>query len=301
MDNETNQEFPSEHAQLASRGAASIDKPVSHMCVAQLVHELLERYPRADAEPWDVMGLVAGDPARNVTGVACALDPTVEAIRACAARGANVLLTHHPAFLEPPSCFSNERSHATAPGTVIYEAVKQDVALVNIHTALDVSHDAQYVLPSMLGLVQQGVMEPVEHDATKGYGQLCSVREGDKPMTLSQLASRCLSVFGRMPRVWGDSRARIETVVTATGSAGDLPAACLSKNVSCLVCGEVKYHSALDASQGGLCLIELGHDVSELPLAGVLARAVVDLGVDSSRVFIVSQDANWFTPDATRV
>ncbi len=60
--------------------------------------------------------MTVGDPARLVTGVAVALDPTVEAIENAANAGANVLVTHHPAFLQPPYSFCRPRRWRPNPG-----------------------------------------------------------------------------------------------------------------------------------------------------------------------------------------
>lgn len=46
------------------------------MIVADLERALLARFPKTDAEPWDHVGLSVGDPAAEITGVACALDAT---------------------------------------------------------------------------------------------------------------------------------------------------------------------------------------------------------------------------------
>ncbi len=72
-------------------------------------------------------------------------------------------------------------------------------------------------------------------------------------------------------------------------------------DVDCLICGEIKSHEALDVSQAGLGVIELGHDVSELPLVAVLADAVVRLGVPQDKIVVLDQGANWAYPEAMRV
>lgn len=41
------------------------------MIVAELERALLARYPKTDTEPWDHVGLSVGDPAAEITGVAC--------------------------------------------------------------------------------------------------------------------------------------------------------------------------------------------------------------------------------------
>ena len=66
------------------------------MIVAELERALLARYPKTDAESWDHVGLSVGDPAAQITGVACALDATEANVHRALEAGANVLLTHHP-------------------------------------------------------------------------------------------------------------------------------------------------------------------------------------------------------------
>lgn len=287
--------------QLAKSPAGEIAKPQTPMTVGELELALLAQFPREDAEEWDRTGLLVGDPTALVSGVAVALDATGAAIKAAVRVGANVLLTHHPAFLEPPAVLSPSYARATAPGVNAYTAVREGVALMNFHTALDVSVQATRLLPSMLSLDFGRILMPLASDPQKGYGQYCTVRHTDKPFKLAHLAARCVAVFGRQPRVWGDMSAVLNDVVIANGSAGDVVQAALDAGADCLVCGEVKYHAALDAAQAGLSIVELGHDVSELPLCALLGQTAIDAGVAAGEVFILDQDSNWVTPDSTRI
>ena len=281
------------------------------MYVGELEQKLLEKYPAQDACEWDKTGLLVGDAATRVTRVAVALDPTTSAISATKAAGANVLLTHHPAFRAGVEGFHPKEIAGMTCGSVVFEAIKNDVALMNFHTALDVSTDAQRVLPSLLHLeplkgarrvngvkVKNRVLQPIEGSKTKGFGQVCTVVGSAK---LSELASRCTSVFGRSPRVWGDMSKRINSVVTATGSAGNLIEDCVKNNIDLLIAGEVRYHDALSANQSGLSIIELGHDVSELPLAAVLANSCKKCGLRPSQIVILDQSHNWESPSSITI
>lgn len=286
------------HLAVQARGTLRVPARMRWSC-GMLEAELLKRFPAKDAESWDRTGLLAGDPDEEVRGIAVALDPTVEAVRAAQALGANVLLTHHPAFLDAPGAFGPARAGEAGPGAVVWEAVRSGVALMNFHTALDVSAPAQEMLPRMLGLRFQRVLEPLAGDAGKGYGQVCEPAD-EGGTTLRQLAARCVAVFGKHPRVWGDMDRRLSSVVTCTGSAGDLDEKCLAEGADCLVCGEIRYHHALAASQAGLAIIDLGHDVSELPLCGVLAQTLTDLGFPDESVAVLDQGDNWNIPEAIR-
>ena len=293
------QDFQDMHS-LAKTAGGTLSKQQHQLTVGELERRMLARFPKEQAESWDRTGLLAGDPTRPVAGVAVALDATLHALDVAQAAGANVLLTHHPAFLEVPGAFRAQPAGADVSGTVVYRAIERGIALINFHTAFDVSVEAQAVLPELLGLDQVGILERVG-EGVLGYGQVCALREDERGMTLGQLAARCTSVFGRAPRVWGPLDQRLESIVCSNGAASSFTGACIEAGASCLVCGEVKYHSALDAMQAGLCIIDLGHDVSELPYVPVLARCVAECGIDPESITMIEQSSHWTTPEAIRV
>ncbi len=293
-----------EHAKaLAKQGLRTLAKSDAPFTVASLESALLKEFPREDAEDWDVMGLIVGEGTKPVKSVAVALDPTVSAITKAADIGADVLITHHPLFLEPPCTFAPELSVALNPGAGVWAAIRCGVACMNFHTALDVSKKAQMALPNLLGLTYTGqVVEPIATSRHKGYGQLCTVSSASgKPESLAHIAAKCTSVFGRAPRVWGNFDMRISTIVTALGSAAHMGEQALALKADCMICGEVKYHEALELAEAGLAIIELGHDVSELPLTAILAKAVADAGISQENITIIDQTDNWSYPEAIRL
>ena len=73
----------------------------SPMTVGELERLLDERFPFAWAEPWDRVGLLVGDPSVAVGRVFVTLDPSVASIEAARSHDANVIVSHHPAFLDP--------------------------------------------------------------------------------------------------------------------------------------------------------------------------------------------------------
>ncbi len=289
---------------LATIATGSIAKPspaIAPLTVGLLERAFLARFPREDAESWDRMGLLVGDPSQPIAGVCIALDATQNAIQTTARLGANVLITHHPAFLDPPSAISPSHDVAPQTGVNVWAAVKNDVALMNFHTALDVSDEARRLFMGLLGLDFERMLVEAAAGAPKGYGYVCSIRDADAPFKLAHMAARCTSVFGRTPRVWGDMDDVVKSVVFANGSASNVAKACVEAHLDCLVCGEIGYHAALDAAQAGLSVVELGHDASELPLTAVLAQVAIEAGVVPETVHVLDQSGNWIVPDSTRL
>lgn len=260
------------------------------MLVGELERSLLEEFPKDQAESWDRTGMLVGDPRSEVKAVAVALDPTIESIRFARSQGANVLVTHHPLFLDPPQTVKPLAREGDAVGARVWEAVSAGVSVISFHTALDVSPHAAAVLSEPLALdLDGGILEPLEGKPRHGYGRLC---EGGG-ITLMELADRCNAAFGRGIRVWGDAHRELKRICLWTGAAGESPSRCNDLRVDALVCGEVKYHEALDAAERGLCIVELGHDVSEQVHCGVLVKSIARAGVPASVTFMKSLPVNW--------
>jgi len=120
-----------------------------------LADALDRRFPVAWAEPWDRVGLVIGDAAALVSSAFVTLDATSEAVMRASACGAQVLVTHHPPYLELPSRI------VKGPGPVgtLEAAVRLGIAVISMHTNLDRAPEGAVALPALLGF---DVHDPLE-------------------------------------------------------------------------------------------------------------------------------------------
>ncbi|MCL2324052.1 MAG: Nif3-like dinuclear metal center hexameric protein [Actinomycetia bacterium] len=245
------------------------------MIVADVQALLDARYPPQDAEPWDRVGLLSGEASRPVTHIACALDPDLETIRRASQCGADLLVTHHPTWLarepdEAPSMYGL---------TLEYAARESGIALIACHTNLDVSEEARLSLGNGLNLKSEGTLADwFEGEETPfeqpDFAQLWSTK---RKTTLEHIADRLSRLYRTPVRLTircGGPDHLIFSIVTATGSGGDVIEAACARHADLLITGELKYHQLLEARDLGLSVIELGHDVSEWPLAALLFDAL---------------------------
>ena len=226
------------------------------------------------AEPWDRVGLLVGDGDAVITRVMVSLDPTHSALERAAQAGANVLVTHHPAFLDPPETVVAGLGSAG----VVFDAARRGIALIACHTNLDRSPEGAGALPAALDLPVRGPLErrnpapraDLSPDAPLA-GRLCEPGEAD---TLGTLATLVGTRLGVGVRVWGDLESPVTLVALAPGSGRSLVDDALAGAADALVTGELRYHVAHDALEKGLLVIEAGHDATEWPLTQALARIV---------------------------
>ncbi|HSF36464.1 MAG TPA: Nif3-like dinuclear metal center hexameric protein, partial [Nocardioides sp.] len=101
--------------------------------LADVVDLLHAWYPPSTADSWDAVGLVAGDPAAEVTRVMFAVDPTVEVAREAVEWGADLLVVHHPLFLTPVSSVAAD----TPKGRTLHTLTAGGCALLAAHTNAD--------------------------------------------------------------------------------------------------------------------------------------------------------------------
>lgn len=101
--------------------------------VESLITALQSLAPLAMQEDYDNSGLLCGDPGMAVKGVLVTLDTTQQVLDEAVRQGCNVVLSHHPPLFRPLKSFTSRTSN----GRLLMQAVKNDIALIAMHTNLD--------------------------------------------------------------------------------------------------------------------------------------------------------------------
>jgi dinuclear metal center YbgI/SA1388 family protein len=103
--------------------------------VSDIVGIINKFAPFAAAEEWDNVGLQVGDPKAPAGRIMISLDPGRNALEAAVADGCTLLLTHHPFIFNP----LKRISLAEPMGELIALAIRRDLAVVSLHTNLDIA------------------------------------------------------------------------------------------------------------------------------------------------------------------
>jgi dinuclear metal center YbgI/SA1388 family protein len=119
------------------------------MRLSDLVTVLNDIAPTRNAESWDNVGLLAGDPAQDVSKVMLTIDYTDDVANEARTAGCDVVVTYHPPIFEAVK-------RMTA-GSLVFDAIRRGVALYSPHTALDVvDGGTNDMLADVLGLPADG-------------------------------------------------------------------------------------------------------------------------------------------------
>ena len=140
------------------------------------------------------------------------------------------------------------------------------------HTAFD-SAAAGINQRLATGLGLRGVVPLAPHAEGQGAGRWGWLEE---PLALCKLAGRVQDFLAieRLQLV-GDSEQTVRTVAVACGAAGELLDAARSAGCDCMVLGETRFHTCLEAEACGLGLILPGHFASERFAVECLADGLV--------------------------
>lgn len=118
------------------------------MNVADLVAILESVAPTRYAEPWDNVGLLVGDPSATVERVLLTIDYTAVVSDEALLLDSQLVVAYHPPIFDPL-----KRLRA---GELVYDAIREGIALYSPHTALDVADGGTNdMLADVLGLNQR--------------------------------------------------------------------------------------------------------------------------------------------------
>ncbi|TCN51753.1 dinuclear metal center YbgI/SA1388 family protein [Rhodococcus sp. SMB37] len=129
----------------------------------EVIEVLDTAYPPSLAEPWDSVGLVAGDPDDPVRKVLLAVDATGAVVDQALAWGADLLLVHHPLLLRGVDTVG---AH-TPKGALIHRLIRGGCALFTAHTNADrADPGVSDALAQALGLTGLRPIDPKPEPAT---------------------------------------------------------------------------------------------------------------------------------------
>lgn len=220
-----------------------------------IIMESLEQLsPSSYAESWDNVGLLAGRRDKPVQKLCIALDATDEVIEEAAAKGADMLLTHHPLIFSAVKRVNTD----DFIGRRIVKLLQSDISYYAMHTNFDVMGMADAAADEM-GLQERQVLDITYEDeiSKEGIG-----RYGKLPrvMTLEECASYVKKVFHlESVKVYGEPESVVECVAISPGSGKSMIKYAAAAGAEALVTGDIGHHEGLDAMAQGLMIIDAGH------------------------------------------
>lgn len=197
--------------------------------------------PPALAESWDNVGLLVGRYDQPVQRLMTCLTITADSAGEAIERGANLIVSHHPLPFRPLKRLTCE----TSEGRLLLDLIGAGIAVFSPHTAFDSAEQGineQWARQLKLRDVAPLVPGAEAGQGSGRYGQLSA------EMSLAELAERVKGLLGlNYVQAVGKLDGRVRRVAVACGSAGEFAAPAKAAGCDCLVTGEVRFHTCLEA------------------------------------------------------
>ena len=269
-----------------------------------IIVDALERFsPLAWQEEYDNSGLQVGlfdevgmplGREAEIKGVLVCLDITEAVIDEAAARGCNLVVSHHPLIFRPLKNVGG----TTYQQRCVAKALRLGIALYAAHTNLDnAPGGVSWEMATRLGLQDVRVLVPSSDCGSGVIGVLPeAVLAEDFVRTLA-------SVFNAphlrycLPTGCSAGVGLIRTVALCGGSGGEFIPDAIAAGADCYVTGEIRYHDYFEAE--GRMLVALGHYESEQYTIDLLCRKLQEIVSQESSSCASSRQASCGSSEPT--
>jgi len=235
------------------------------MTICQDIMTFVEKIAPCElAEEWDNVGLLVGNRESRIEKIMLCLDITTTSVDEAVKENVDMIVTHHPVIFKGlKSLIDGE-----GKGSLLYTLIRNDINVYAAHTNLDFS--------------ESGVNTHLA--AALGIKSLERLGEGpgkagipDKSISLDDFIKQVkIDLDVPFVRVVGKTDGDVKKVAVFCGSFDDNLEVVRQSNVDVLVTGDLKYHTALEALEAGLCIIDAGHFNTEKVVLPALANALED-------------------------
>lgn len=127
------------------------------MQIKEVIQHLEDMAPTSYAEDFDNVGLLVGDPNTTLTGILVTLDTLEIIVDEAIENNCNLIVSFHPIVFKGLKKF-NGNNYVER---VVMKAIKHDIAIFAIHTALDNAlHGVNDMICEQLGLINRKILIP---------------------------------------------------------------------------------------------------------------------------------------------
>ena len=228
------------------------------MKVSEIYEILNQISPFELQDKWDNSGLQLGCMDDEFEKIYLSIDVDSRLVESI--ENNSLLILHHPLIFDGLKSINPSKF----PSNLIYNLIKKDIKVISMHLNFDKSHMNRYITSEILGYEIKKCNEyECYFEPNKDFTEFA--KEVYKKLNLDILKVVKAKDF-------------IKTAAICTGSGGSL---LKDIEVDCFLTGDIKYHTALEAKENNISLIEIDHYKSEVIFSKVLSYELKNKGLDA--------------------
>ena len=230
------------------------------MKIQNVTDYLEELAPLSYAEDFDNVGLLIGNYETKISGILVTLDSLEETVDEAITKNCNLIVSFHPIIFSGLKKLNGN----TYVERVVLKAIKNDIAIYAIHTALDNKKDGvSGKICEVLGLKNTEILIPKSNlntHETIGMGMIGELEtEMDETTFLQFVKTTMKTECVRHSELLGKS---IKKVAVLGGSGSFAIENAIALNADIYISSDFKYHDFFKAEKQ-ILLADIGHYESE--------------------------------------
>lgn len=216
----------------------------------EIIRYLENKFPPETAYDWDNSGLQVGTLNSKASKVLISLDVTKEVVKEAIQNKVDLIISHHPLMFKAMQNIVFD----SPKGWMIKNLIKHNISVYSAHTNFDQGDGGMNdVLAEKIGIKDATLMDEVDNIGR--FGKI-------EPTPFRDFAYHIKKVFNLANiKVVGRDDRLIKMVGVSGGSGSHHMYAAKRKNCDVYITGDVTYHTALDAEQLGITIIDVGHHI----------------------------------------
>lgn len=216
--------------------------------------------PFNSQESWDNSGLIIGNMNNEIKDIYISLEATMEII--CNLNKNSLLISHHPLIFKPLKTIDT----SLYPSNTLKFLIKNNISLISIHTNFDLSHLNEYFVSEILGFknyTKKNFVAAVSYNGS--FDNLCSYIQSKMKGTKLKITK---------------AQEYINNIGIVCGAG--ISVFSNTKNIDCIITGDIKYHDAITYLHQGVSIIDVGHYDSEKHFPYLLNTYLKNVGYNAT-------------------
>ena len=224
--------------------------------VLDILKTLEAAAPLSLAADFDNPGFLVGRGGSEVSKVLVALDITGAVIDEAIAKGAELIVSHHPVIFGSISSVTD----CDVTGRLVSRMIENGISAICMHTNLDFARGGvNDILAELLELSDVSPVEPME-DGMVGGGRIGTLPNEKK---LSEFLPEICGKLSCQGVRYYDAARPVRKVAVGGGSCGEYVKLAVKLGCDTLVTSDIKHNQFLDARELSINVIDAGHFETE--------------------------------------
>lgn len=247
------------------------------MIAYDIISYLENYFPLNLQQPWDKCGIQIGDAYQEINRVMISLNADLQSLQLAIDNNCQMLITHHPFFLEKIDNLSFDNHH----GKFVQLAINNNIIVYSLHTCLDQGKNG-------ISMNDWLINELDVHDV-KCYDDIQVGKQAilNNPCLTSELVLRIKNKFN-LPVKYAGKEKMISSIAICGGSGAE-DVEHLAGKVDAYITGDTKHRHAKYAIDHGIVLIDVPHHIEV-----IMEKKVKDLLKDKDIEVLISNIKDYY-------